>query len=257
MDQVYFLYRHIRLDNGEVFYIGKGKANMRGRSEKVFYGRAFSKTKKGRNNWWHKIISKTNYTIEIIFESFNENLINQKEREFIKLYGRRDLGEGSLVNLSDGGEGSSNQIASLETRKKMRDYRLKMNAEPSYIQPRSLPIFVYKTNGLFYKEFSSLIDASRELNITRGNIHSVLTGKFQQVKNFIFKRKYEGETIFFERKVRRNSRAVLCYSLDGEFVAEFPSIADCGKFVGTSSETMFATCKRGGKHKGYLFRFKS
>lgn len=101
-----YVYRHIRLDKNEPFYIGIGK-------DKNFY-RAKAKSK--RNNLWNKIVSKTDYEIEIIFEHEDYEIIKEKEKEFIELYGRKDLSKGSLSNLTDGGEGALGHIPSLEKR---------------------------------------------------------------------------------------------------------------------------------------------
>jgi hypothetical protein len=59
-----------------------------------------------RNKFWKNIVSKTDFKVEILFDniSFEEAVI--KEKEYIKLYGRRDLNEGTLVNLTNGGEGT-------------------------------------------------------------------------------------------------------------------------------------------------------
>lgn len=105
----HYLYRHIRDDNNEPFYIGVG--TKRGNS----YPRANSTM--NRNRWWRFIVEKTTFTIEIIFESSNYQEILDKEIEFIKLYGRKDLKEGQLVNLTDGGEGSLGAIVKDSTRK--------------------------------------------------------------------------------------------------------------------------------------------
>jgi hypothetical protein len=56
------------------------------------------------------IVNKTKYQIDIICESDDYEFIENKEREFIKLYGRRDLKEGSLVNMTDGGKGQMKAI---------------------------------------------------------------------------------------------------------------------------------------------------
>ena len=57
----YFLYRHIRLDKNEPFYIGIGtKRNYS--SFKSIYARAFEK-ESGRNKHWKNIINKTNYKL--------------------------------------------------------------------------------------------------------------------------------------------------------------------------------------------------
>lgn len=90
-----YLYRHIRLDKDEPFYIGIG-------SEKSFK-RAFSK--KGRNKAWTAIVNKTRYEVEILFDDLTWDQACEKEKEFIALYGRKDLREGSLVNMTNGGDG--------------------------------------------------------------------------------------------------------------------------------------------------------
>lgn len=86
------VYRHIRLDKNEPFYIGIGEKKNR------------AHTKHGRNEFWNKIIKKTNYRIDILFDDLTWEEAQEKEKEFISIYGRRDLGTGILVNLTDGGE---------------------------------------------------------------------------------------------------------------------------------------------------------
>lgn len=110
IDLKYYLYRHIRLDKNEVFYIGIGAK----RSENDF-SRAMSKS--GRNQFWINIISKTDYEVEILFESNDYDFIKSKESEFIKIYGRKDLKQGVLCNLTDGGEGSLGVIVKDSTRR--------------------------------------------------------------------------------------------------------------------------------------------
>ena len=103
-----YLYRHIRLDINQPFYIGIGGLNKFDN-----YKRAFSKN--SRNVYWKKIVSKTNYCVEIVYESDDINTILDKEKEFIKLYGRKDLKTGTLANQTDGGHGTFNIIVSKET----------------------------------------------------------------------------------------------------------------------------------------------
>lgn len=112
MDNKHYLYKHIRLDKNEVFYVGIGTIQ-----KNSSYKRAFSVF--GRSSYWKRITSKTDYKVEIILESNNFEFIKQKEIEFIKLYGRKDLGLGTLCNLTDGGEGATNVIIKEETRNKI------------------------------------------------------------------------------------------------------------------------------------------
>lgn len=116
----YFIYRHIRLDKNVPFYIGVGTKTSHTNTFNEVYRRAFLKA--GRNNLWNKIVNKTGYNVEIIIESENFEYILQKETELIILYGRKDLGLGTLANLTDGGIGNQNmpkRKCSEETKQKM------------------------------------------------------------------------------------------------------------------------------------------
>lgn len=99
----YYLYRHIRLDKNEVFYIGIGtKSKNIPVSFKTEFRRAFAKT--GRSSFWKGITSKTDFRVEILFQSNDRKFIENQEIEFIKLYGRRTQKLGTLVNLTKGGQ---------------------------------------------------------------------------------------------------------------------------------------------------------
>lgn len=121
---MHYLYRHIRLDKNEVFYIGIGtvsKKDLQSINDTVYYRRAFLKTI--RSNYWKNITNAYNYKVEIVLESDDYDFILKKEKEFIMLYGRKDLNAGTLVNVTDGGEGSLGRIISLEARRKMSESR--------------------------------------------------------------------------------------------------------------------------------------
>jgi hypothetical protein len=105
-----YVYKHIRNDNNEVFYIGIGSDNQD-------YLR--SKELKSRNRYWKYLVKKFGFTIEIVedFLTWEEACI--REQYWIKFYGRKDLKEGKLVNMTDGGDGLNNP--SDEIRQKYRD----------------------------------------------------------------------------------------------------------------------------------------
>ena len=93
-----YVYRHIRLDKNEPFYIGIGKTLKR----------AYSKA--NRNIHWKRIIEHSSYDVEIIVNNITWEEACEKETELIRFYGRRDLGMGPLVNMTNGGEGVANHI---------------------------------------------------------------------------------------------------------------------------------------------------
>ncbi len=91
-----YLYRHIRLDKNEPFYIGIGNDESYKRST----------IKANRSTYWKNITNKTSYKIEIVIDNLTWEEACEKEIEFILLYGRKDLNTGCLVNMTSGGEGT-------------------------------------------------------------------------------------------------------------------------------------------------------
>ena len=112
-----YVYKHIRLDTNQPFYIGIG-ADTKGK-----YTRANRKTY--RSTKWERVVNKHGYSIEIVFDNISYDEAKEKEKELIKLYGKktRDNPNGLLVNITDGGDGVLGWTPSEETRKKWSDQR--------------------------------------------------------------------------------------------------------------------------------------
>ena len=89
-----YVYKHTRMDTNEIFYIGIGDGND--------YKRAYSKD--SRNLWWKNIVAKTEYIVEILKDNLSWEEACEKEKYYIKKYGRTIEG-GILVNITEGGEG--------------------------------------------------------------------------------------------------------------------------------------------------------
>lgn len=88
------IYRHLK-PCGEVFYIGIGNKKSR----------AYKKTE--RSEYWSSIVTKyPNYEVQIISFNITREEACELEKMLISWYGRRDLGTGTLVNLTDGGDGN-------------------------------------------------------------------------------------------------------------------------------------------------------
>ena len=90
----YLCYTHTKPD-GEVFYVGIGNRKRPYRKDR-------------RSNLWNNIAKKYGYTIEILSENLTWEDACALERQLISKIGRRDLGKGTLVNHTDGGDGTIN-----------------------------------------------------------------------------------------------------------------------------------------------------
>jgi len=104
-----YLYRHIRLDKNQPFYVGIGIREN--------YRRA--KTIVRRNKFWKNVVNKTAWEFEIILDDITWEQALEKEKEFISIYGRSDLNKGTLTNLTDGGDGTLGMIVSDKFRKRL------------------------------------------------------------------------------------------------------------------------------------------
>lgn len=105
-----YVYRHIRLDKNEPFYVGIGNDEDYKRS----------KIKANRSIYWKNITNKTVHEVEILLGNLTWEQACQKEIEFILLYGRKDLSTGTLVNMTNGGEGTPGI-------KRSEEYKLKLS----------------------------------------------------------------------------------------------------------------------------------
>ena len=110
----FYVYAHVRLDDGRIFYIGKGSWTPR-----KAYCR--SKSSENRNAIWRRIVEKTGgFDVVVIAEFFDEADAFAFESALIAEFGRRDRG-GLLANLTDGGEGGVGRIVSDEAKRKRRE----------------------------------------------------------------------------------------------------------------------------------------
>lgn len=132
LQNFYFVYTHTRTDTNEVFYIGIGTIYIDKKTFKARHRRAFDKS--GRSRYWKNIVKSCNgdYKIEIVFECPTREDAFIKETELVKVYGRFDLELGSLVNLTDGGDGGINP--SKETRQLLSDLQKERLKDPIYKQ---------------------------------------------------------------------------------------------------------------------------
>lgn len=110
-----YVYQHVRLDTNEIFYIGIGS------DEEGKYERAKARSKTSRTSNWHDIIKTTKYRVDILYDNLAVGDAKIMEINLINFYGRRDLGLGTLCNLTDGGDGGSGSKRTEETKRLMSE----------------------------------------------------------------------------------------------------------------------------------------
>jgi len=145
----------------EPFYVGKGKGNR-------------YETYKNRNNYFINKINKIeSIKLKPIVVKIYCNLSESKsiylEIKLIKIIGRKDLNEGTLVNMTDGGEGVSGLIFNDESKKKISEANKGKN-NPMFGSNRC-----GKNNPMFGKKHS--IETRRKLSIANSGENGPNYGK--------------------------------------------------------------------------------
>lgn len=105
---MFYVYVHRKLSTGEIFYVGKGKNK-----------RAFDFSDRGSH--WERTVKKHGVVVEIVESGLQEWYALELESNLISFYGRSDLGEGFLINKTDGLDGISGCVHSEESKQKMKD----------------------------------------------------------------------------------------------------------------------------------------
>ena len=171
------VYAHTKPD-GEVFYVGIGVTKKRAKS---IYG---------RNKHWHNTVNKYGFNVNILFDDVDYDTAKQCERYLIKYYGRKDLGLGTLVNFTDGGEGFSNMSdeqkdirrkSLVEYNKNKKDYSFTQDEDyrkkmSKSCKGKGCKRIVDSVTGI---EYASLTEASETFNMSQGYLSGMLNNRIK------------------------------------------------------------------------------
>lgn len=134
------VYLHRKKSNGEVFYVGIGT------SKRPYI-------KQGRNIYWKRTVNKHGLVVEVIRTGLSWEDACDIEQDLIELIGRRELGLGTLVNLTSGGKGP--QTYNLEYYIKTGLVIAKYN-ESKFISKKPVTS-VYDSKPNFWKEMQDVL----------------------------------------------------------------------------------------------------
>lgn len=214
----YYIYAHKRIDNGEIFYIGKGSGK-----------RAYIKS--NRNEYWKRIANKYGYEILFLKRGLSEEDSYKYEIDLIAKY--KKIGQ-CYANFTNGGDGVNVSVRWWNDKISKSLLGIKRYSgvdNPSYKDVISkeelLKLYVedglnitqisnmynistttiasrLKENGIQSREkgrkkikiiciedgieFNSISDAAKYYNLYRENIKKVIEGKYKTTGNKHFKK---------------------------------------------------------------------
>lgn len=200
------VYAHYKPDN-TVFYVGKGVEK-----------RAYSKS--SRTQYWKNVVAKYGYTVKVLSRWETDEEAFEHEKFLISCF--RELGH-PLVNLTNGGEGTSGFKWKQESKTKLSNARKGMKFSCSHVESM-------KTCRLGFKHKPETIKKMQEVR-KHGTHNSkpieVCGKKFQSmtsfakfvgvtplcIKNWVDKNKIEKLEKAYESALQKTQNSRVCYSL--------------------------------------------
>ena len=176
------VYQHRRKDTNSIFYIGIGKDIKRAYSTK------------NRTKHWKNIVLKCGYEVDILIDGLSYEDACVVEIGMIKSYGRKDLGLGELVNLTDGGQGSNGykhseevilNISGKSNHRYGKGYLQKGKLNPMHgkkgdlnpmygkkgsLNHKSKKVYQFSKDGTLIQEYGSIREAERVTKISSASI---------------------------------------------------------------------------------------
>lgn len=237
---IYFLYQHIRLDNNEIFYIGVGTKNIKEKSYKKIYRRAFSKS--NRNELWNRIVNKIGYKVEILKEFDCIEICLKEETSLIDLYGRLIENTGKLTNIvRDNSEIEEKRLKNLkEALKKMRKKTYK-----------------YSKDGYFLEEYESLTEAALKNNTLPTDIVNCINGRNYLTVGFQWRYEKMDKILSYEEIKRKITKTIYQYDFNHNLIKEWESVELAAKELNiVKSALRNVLCGISISCKGYFWVYK-
>lgn len=224
--------------NYEPFYVGKGKNNR---------CNAHLTESKSKNKLKKNIISKIkNNNIKPIIIKLYENITEQSafriEKTLIKIIGRRDKNNGTLSNMTDGGEGTSGRIYTDDIRVNM------LKTHENIIQ--------YDVDGNIIEIWSNVIEIVKKYPYLKINhLHRACRSEGCRILDNYFWKYFEGENLKDKIKVVDKYRKIIQYDLNGNIIKEWQKSSDISN-VGYSSGAILKCCRNNENNKKIYYKFK-
>ena len=215
---MFYTYAHYRADDNRIFYIGKGKGSR-------------YKSISCRNIHWKRTVSLHGFKSEVLCQWDTEDEAFNHEKFLIKTF--RELGH-KLVNITDGGEGSSGMKLSDARKQKIKEHHLTRDYATVFTAEARAKIVSTHTGKY-------VSDETRRKQSESGKGRVVTEETREKFRK-----------IFTGRKNPKNWKAVYCVEYD----VTFPNLSTASCLTGASMSLISQNCNGQLKHAKQLhFRY--
>lgn len=220
--------------NYEPFYVGKGCG------DRCEYHSKHSDNNRLKGNIINKIKKSNKSPIIVkLYNNISEYSAFRIEKYLIKLIGRRDLGCGSLSNLTDGGEGVHNYHYTYED---------KLNKLKN-----TYGIIKHDNNGIVIEIFENIIKLIEKYpHINPSHVHRACNTLIK-VDGYYWRR-FGGENIDDRLDVSDKIRSILQYDLCGNFIKLWDNVTSINKTTGYSNGAIHKCCRNNNMIQSYKYK---
>jgi hypothetical protein len=221
----------------EPFYVGKGKGVRYN-----VHSTVIDKHNKLKQHIIDKIKTENRNPIIIkLYENISEYSAFRLEKYLINKIGRRDLGFGTLANLTDGGEGNSGTIYNSERRNNMISEKR--------------PIIKYNNNGIVLEIFENIVELSiRYPHILTNKLHRVCKSNGSRRIDGYFWKYQNGEAVGDIININDEYKPILQYNLNGNFIKQWNCANEARKYA--NGGAILKCCRNNAKQLLY-YKFKN
>jgi group I intron endonuclease len=229
----YCVYLHVKLSDKTPFYIGKGEIKR-------------AKTNIGRSKWWYDTVNKHGYSVRILEDRLTEGEALELEIKYIKKYGRRDLGEGTLVNLTDGGEGTSGYKHTNTSKEEISNNNARGFLGRTHTNETKDKISkANKGNNNAKGNIKTIIGLKKISETSKGNTYMLGKTHSEESKNKISK-----------SKKGQGNKIVHKLDLNGKLIETYPSLNLAAELNNTTVGMIGRVCRGIRKqHKGFKWSY--
>lgn len=216
-----YVYLHLNPIDESVFYVGISNDDNNKK-----YNRA--NRIHNRSKYWNNYVKKYGFDIKIYKEDISWEEACRLEIFLIKKYGRKDIGTGNLVNLTDGGEGIVNLS---DESKELSSIRLKNIWSSGRMDFMNKHVYKYSDNGVIVESFNSVKEAGAKSGICITEISACARGVRARAGGFYWS--YSNCIVKIPTKPIRSEKqkiGIVGYSIKEDVIYHFDSEIDADVF---------------------------
>lgn len=274
-----YIYKIVNNINHKI-YIGKTRYTPLVRWNQHVCAANGDKNKKDYNFALHKAIRKygqSNFTIEILEEIEDEQLLDERENYWIKYYNSCILNDGWGYNMTWGGEGSpkidkdkvyeywkigygSSKISELmninfQVCKRILHTFQDFNEEINYARNKGTVVYQFDEQGNFVSEYPSITQAAKVVGVDRSVISKCCSKQKKSCKGYFWS--YNKEEKFEPKKLKTyNKYYVAQLTHEGDIINVFNSLKSAASAMGLVQTRCIKECCDQKREEMYGFRWK-